>query len=360
MAVEDALELDLRTDAVTLPTEEMWEAMRNAELGWAHLGEDRQVNELEAEAAALTGKEAGLFVQSGSLGNLLAVMSHTRRGDQIVLDGASHIAWSEEWGVAYVCGVFPRLVTSSDGRMDPDAVRDTIARARLGHLPVTSLLCLESSHNFSGGVALGSGYLGELAGVAHEHGVRTHLDGARLFNSCVALREAIPDVSEHFDSVVLNLNKGLSAPGGAVLVGSRELLDLARLNLRRVGGSPGHQAGLTAAAGLVALRTMIPRLASDNRRASELAGRLDELDGVACDLPLVQTNIVRLRVERAPATQVALALERRGLKTMALAPDELRLVTHRHVTDRSVDSAVEIVRIALADLGGGAGSCSTH
>ncbi|MBA3841405.1 MAG: DegT/DnrJ/EryC1/StrS family aminotransferase [Actinobacteria bacterium] len=340
------LALDLRSDAITLPTEEMWEAMRSARLGWAHAGEDPNVSELEAEAAALAGKQSALLLQSGSLGNLLALMTHARRGDQVILDGASHIAWSEEWGIAHVCGLFPRLVESVDGRMNPDRVRDAIDRAWLGHLPQTSLVCLESSHNFSGGVALGAAYLGAIAAIAQQHGARTHLDAARIFNSTAALNEDPHVVMAPFDSAVFNLNKSLSAPGGAVLVGSEDFIGGARINLRRVGGSPGHQAGILAAAGLVALRTMIPQAAVDNRRARELASRLDAVDGASVDVALVQMNIVRLHVD--DAQRVAAELERRGLRTMVLAMDELRLVTHRHVTDDSPARAAAILEEAIA------------
>jgi excisionase family DNA binding protein len=163
--------------------------------------------------------------------------------------------------------------------VDADAVRDALDRAVLGHLPTTSLLCLETSHNFSGGVALGAHYLGEMAAIARERGVRTHLDGARLFNACAALGDDPHAVMMPFDSVVINLNKGLSAAGGAVLVGGEDFIRETRTNLRRVGGSPGHQAGLLAASGLVALRTMPPQLAEDNRRAAELARRLNVTSG---------------------------------------------------------------------------------
>lgn len=348
---EAKLSLDLRTDAITLPTPEMWDAMRAAELGWAHVGEDTQVIELEAEAAALTGKEAGLLLQSGSLGNLLALMTQTERGDQVVLDSASHIGWSEEWGVAYVCGLFPRLVESTRGKMDPDDVREVLARTVLGRAPRTSLLCLENSHNVAGGVALDLDYLGDIVAIAREHGVGTHLDGARLLNACTALGIELRDVAVLFDSVMINLNKGLSAPGGAILLGRRDFIDECRINLRRVGGSPGHQAGLLAAAGLVALRTMIPGLADDNRRATALAVGLNRLPGVSVDEQLVQTNIVKLRVEHVQAEHLAAGLERRGLRTMQLSADELRLVTHRHVSDESVTTAIRAVAEVREQLG---------
>ena len=271
-------------------------------------------------------------------------MTHAERGDQVVLDEASHIVWSEEWGVAYVCGLFPRLVESVGGRMEPEAVREAIERSLLGHLPSTSLVCLESSHNFGGGTALGSEYLGPIAEIARARGAWTHLDGARLLNTCAALGEEPRAAAAGIDSVVLNLNKGLSAPGGAVLAGTRSFIAEARLNLRRVGGSAGHQAGILAAAGLVALRTMVPQHAEDNRRARLLAERLNELDRVAVDLDRVQTNIVVVQLDDAPA--LALELGRRGLGTLPMGPNGLRLVTHRHVTDASVERAVELLAAA--------------
>jgi len=343
MTDDAGLRLDFRSDAITLPTVEMWEAMRSADLGWSHVGEDEQVRELEAEVAALAGKPAALLVQTGSLANLLAVMSQSDRGEQLILDASSHLAWSEEWGVAY--GLFPRLLPSIGGQMQLGEVRQAVETTMLGHHPRTSLLCLESSHNFAGGAALGLEYLRPMSSLARHLGVRTHLDGARIFNSCAALDEDPGEVMRLFDSVVINLNKGLSAPGGAVLAGDERFVERCRLNMRRIGGSPGHQAGILAAAGLVALRTMRPQLDQDNRRAGELAARFDGLEAASVDLAGVQTNIVRVRVVQAP--RVASELERRGVRALVLADDELRFVTHRHITDESLDRAQQILEEVL-------------
>lgn len=346
----DALRLDLRSDAVTLPTAEMWNAMQGATLGWAHVGEDQTVDELESTVAELAGKEAGLFVMSGSAGNLLAVMSHAERGDQVVLEESSHIAWCEEWGIAYVCGVYPRLIAGHRGVLPAEDVRRVVGAHRLRHRPKTSLICLENTHNLAGGAAITADDTADVAETAREAGCAVHIDGARIFNAVVALDTTLAQLA-HGDSVVINLNKGLSAPGGAVLLGTAEFVRRCRLNLKRIAAAPIQQAGLIAAAGLVGMRTMMPQIAEDNRRARVLGDLLSRIPEI--DLPFgeVDTNIVicELRGGTMSVSELIETLAGFGVKALPASPTTIRFVTHRHIDDAACEYVAGAVRSALEE-----------
>ena len=228
--------IDLRSDAVTRPTDAMWEAMRSAHLGWAPSGDDASVNELQDLAAELVGKEAALFVATGSMANLVALMTHTQRGDEFIVEADSHIRWSEEASFAYVCGLVPSTVQSEAGHVSPDAVRRQLSQQRFNHKPRTSLICLENTHNLAGGTVMRAEEIIAISSVAHEYGIRVHLDGARVFNACTAANEDVKLAGAHVDTIMFCLNKGLSAPGGALLCGSVEFVEQAKINLRRLGG----------------------------------------------------------------------------------------------------------------------------
>jgi threonine aldolase len=346
--------VDLRSDAVTQPTDEMWDAMRRARLGWAPAGDDPSVSRLEQVAAELTGKEAALFVPTGSMANLIALMSHTEPGDQIIAEAYSHILWSEEWGYASVCGLALKAIPGGPGRsggaISPDEARDAFRDIRFGHQPRTALLCLENTHNMSGGTVLSLEATEALAAVAHEHGVPVHLDGARIFNAAIALGLPINALVEPVDSVVIGLTKGLSAPAGSLLCGSATFNAAARIALRRVGGHSIPQAGILAAAGLVALQTMGPRLAEDHRRARMLAEELAGLPGISVDLAAVQTNIVMATIGpavtrpgttgRLSAETMARCLAQKGIGSHVYTEDTLRFVTHRHIEDDDIHRVV--------------------
>jgi threonine aldolase len=344
----EALRLDLRSDAVTLPTDEMWDAMRGANLGWAHVGEDPAVDELVAVLADLAGKEAGLFVTSGSVGNLIAVMSHAERGDQVVLEESSHIAWCEEWGIAYICGVYPKLIAGKRGVLAAEDVRRVLTEQRLRHIPKTSLICIENTHNLAGGAAISAAATAEVAEAAREAGCAVHIDGARIFNAVVALDTTLAQLV-HGDSVVVNLNKGFSAPGGAVLLGSTGFVHRCRLNLRRIAALPMQQAGLIAAAGLVGLRTMMPQIAEDNRRARVLGERLAEIPNIGMPFGEVDTNIVICKLTSGTMTAAELVdvLARAGVKALPASETAIRFVTHRHVDDDACEYVAGAVRAAL-------------
>lgn len=329
--------IDLRSDAVTQPTDEMWDAMRGAKLGWAATGEDENVRELEAEVAQLVGKEAAFLVPSGTTANLLAVLGQSERGEQVVMDDLSHVLWAEEWGFAYVGGVTPCPVPHDRGRIAPADLETAILRHSFNHRPRTALVCLENSHNACGGAVLPAGNISALAGVAHAHGARLHVDGARILNASAALDTPVHELVRDADSISFNLNKGLSAPVGALLCGSRDLIARSRVNFRRIGGGNIHQAGIFAAAGRVALRTMIPQHAADNTRAQALGkGIARQLGGAGRVWP-VQTNIVFVTI--ADARQVQARLATAGILVSLAAEDTLRLVTHRHIVDSDVAAA---------------------
>ena len=344
--------IDCRSDVLTQPTEAMWEAMQSAQMGWGMQEEDPSINELQAYAADLAGVEAALYVPSGTMANLLALMTHTNRGDHVVLDAYSHILWSEEWSFAYICGLVPRVVRGDLGVMAPQDVESAIGERRFNHRPPFRLLCMENTHNMAGGTLMSPAQTEALSSLAHENGLAVHVDGARILNACVALNVPLQKIACHVDTLSLNLNKGLSAPGGALLCGPTRFIHESRQNLKRLGGwSAVGKAGLSAAAGLVALKTMIPQLAEDNRRARVLAERLAVLENVEVDLRTVQTNIVMVRVPESfmSAEMFRSRLERAGVRAYDYLPDTVRFVLHRHIDDSDVSRIVEVVREITAN-----------
>ncbi|MGH8765475.1 MAG: threonine aldolase family protein [Burkholderiales bacterium] len=334
--------IDLRSDAVTRPTDEMWDAMRAAPLGWAAVGEDKNVHALEEAVADLLGKEAAFLVPSGTTSNLLAVIGQAERGEQVIFDDLSHILWAEEWGFAFVGGVVHREVRQQRGRMTPADVEAAILLHSFNHRPRTSLVCLENTHNAAGGAVLPPEHVAAVAAVARRHGARVHLDGARILNAAAALSVDVKQLVKDADSVSFNLNKGLSAPMGALLCGGRGLVERARLNFKRIGGGNIHQAGIYAAAGLVALRTMIPQHAEDNRRAKHLASTLAKQLNQRFSLWPVESNIVFLTCTGARALQAQ--LKEAGVLVSLAAEDTVRMVAHRHVDDGQVDLAADTIR----------------
>jgi threonine aldolase len=339
--------IDCRSDVITRPTEPMWDAMRSAEMGWGLQDEDPSINELQQYAANLAGMEAALFVPSGTMANLVALMTHANRGDHILLEAYSHILWSEEWSFAYVCGLVPRALHGDFGIITPSDVENAIGERRFGHRPHFRLLCLENTHNMAGGTVMSPTQTAALSSIARENGVAVHVDGARILNACAALNVPLRDFAPHVDTLSINLNKGLSAPGGALLCGTGDLIQASRQNLKRLGGwSVVGKSGLTAAAGLVALKTMIPQLAEDNRRARRLAQQLVEIDNVEVDLRTVQTNIVMVRIPALfmSTDEFLNRLHQRGVRAYPYLTDTVRFVLHRHIDDTDVSRIVEAIR----------------
>ncbi|MGB4338488.1 MAG: GntG family PLP-dependent aldolase [Bacillota bacterium] len=336
--------IELRSDTFTLPTEEMRRAMYEAEVGDDVWGEDPTVARLEALAATIIGKEAALFVPSGTMGNLLAVMTHCHRGDEVVMESECHIYYYEAGGMSAVAGVIPRLVKGKNGVLDPDDVRRAIREPNIHYAPPT-LLTLENTHNRGGGTVTDLGTMAALASVARERGMKVHMDGARVFHAAHYLKVPVTQITKHVDSVMFCLSKGLSAPVGSMLAGDAEFVERARRNRKMLGGGM-RQAGVLAAAGIVALEKMVDRLVEDHATARCLAEGLSQIDGVAVDMDTVQTNIVSFDIAGLgmTASEFARAMAERGVMFSTRPPYGIRAVTHRHVTMADIHRALEAVR----------------
>jgi threonine aldolase len=335
--------VDLRSDTLTFPTAEMREAMARAQVGDDVWEEDPTVQRLEAMSAERLGQEAGLFVASGTMGNLVSVLSHTQAGQEVLLDLDSHIFNYEVAGAAVVGSVQMRPVKTARGFLAPDQVLEALRPANI-HIPSTGLVCLENTHNRHGGTCCTPDEIAAVAEVAHGAGVPVHLDGARLFNAAVAQGRPVADFSRPVDSVTFCLSKGLGAPVGSVVCGDRGLVLRAR-RIRKMLGGGMRQVGVLAAAGLVAVDTMVDRLAEDHANCRRLAEGLAALPGILIDLATVQTNILIFRLDRpgGVADLVAGALARK-VKIHQIGPDAVRCVTHKDVDADDIARALDAFR----------------
>jgi threonine aldolase len=338
--------IDLRSDTVTLPTPRMREAMASAEVGDDVFDEDPTVHRLEAMAAEMMGKEAGLFVASGTMSNLVALLTHCQRGDEAIVGSESHMLHYEVGGAAGLAGVQLRpLANDRYGRLDPSEVAATI-RGQDVHFPQTALVCLENTQNRCGGAALTAGDTAAVAEVARRRGAKVHIDGARIFNAAVALGVPASTLVAEADSVGFCLSKGLAAPVGSVLCGSRDFVARARAQRKAVGGGM-RQAGVIAAAGVVALEEMVDRLAGDHENARFLAEELHKMPGVKLDLESVQTNIVIWSVEDRQARDVADQLAAQGVLVTLLGPTKLRSNTHYGIERGDIEEALDRIQLVL-------------
>jgi len=332
--------IDLRTDTVTRPTEAMLESMREATLGDDSRDGDETVGSLESLAAALMGKEAGAFMPSGTMTNLVAVLTHTQRGGEVLLESGSHILSSELGGITSVAGAFYKGIPGKRGAMDIDTLKEAIRPATRNNFG-TALVCMETTHNRAGGSVLPVAHMQSVYDLAAESGVPVHTDGARIFNAAVALGVDAKAIARHTDSVGFCVSKGLSAPIGSVLCGSAAFIERARACRRMVGGNM-RQAGPIAAAGVVALETMIPRLKEDHDTAKRLAEGLHRIDPGLCAPKDVETNLVRVDVRRTGrrAAHWSDDLKKHGVLVSPADAWSLRFVTHRHIAAPDVDAAV--------------------
>ena len=332
--------IDLRSDTVTTPTPVMRRAMAEAEVGDDQYGEDPTVNRLEARFTELVGKEAAVFVASGTMGNLVALLSHCGRGDEAILGDESHVFWYESGGAAALGGIpFNLRPTSRTGELDPAEVARAIRTRRPGY-PRTGVVCVENSHNRCGGTVLSPAYLRELTAVTHAQEVPVHMDGARVFNAAAALGIPAAALAAEVDTVQFCLSKGLAAPVGSLVAGSAEFVAAARRQKKMVGGSM-RQAGVIAAAGLVALEEMVVRLPEDHARARRLAEGLAQLPGVTIDLDTVQTNIVIFRPPAGLSHAVAIdGFARHGVRVSDYGTRGLRMVTHYEIDDAAIETAL--------------------
>ncbi len=331
--------IDLRSDTVTTPTSSMRAAMAAAEVGDDVYREDRLVQQLESRAAQLLGKEAGLLLPSGTMGNLAAVMACCQRGDEIIMEDQMHMFWYEVAGIAALAGVQIRTVPGRKGAITAQQVTEAV-RAEDIHFPQTKMLCLENTHNRAGGTCMSKEQMDQLCTAARQAGLWVHVDGARIFNAAVALGCKPADLVAEADSVMFCLSKGLAAPVGSLLVGPRAFIEQSRKCRKMLGGGM-RQAGVLAAAGLISLSEMLPRLPEDHKTAQTLAQGLANL-GAQVDMETVQTNMVRYKVP-VPAADFASQLSQRGILAGVTGPDSIRMVTHYQVSRNHIETVLSAV-----------------
>jgi threonine aldolase len=341
--------VDLRSDTVTLPTKEMLDAIRSAPLGDDVFGEDPTINNLQKIAAELTGKEAALLVSSGTMGNVVCVLTHCRRGEEAILGDKSHMFLNECGSMSSVGGVHPHTIPNqSDGTMLIEDIESAI-RGDNDHWPRTRLICLENTHNRCYGAVLTPDYMESVADLARKRGLRVHLDGARIFNAVVALGVDIKEFTRHVDSLSFCLSKGLSAPVGSVVCGSSQFIAEARRNRKLLGGGM-RQAGIIAAPGIVALERMMERIADDHKNACRLAEGIAGIRGLSIDVKRVYTNIVYFDIdsEKVTAERLKIMLAEKGIKVLPTGPARFRMVTHHGIEAEDIEWTIS----ALNDIMG--------
>lgn len=341
--------IDLRSDTVTMPTPEMRDAMAASELGDDVFGEDPTTCRLEQKVAALLGKEAGLLVPSGTMGNLAAVLAHCGRGDEVILGNRSHTFLYEAGGIAALGGVHPHaLVNATDGTLDLADIESAI-RSDNVHYPRTGLISLENTQNHCGGRVLRPPYMQQVRQLADARKINLHLDGARLFNAAVALGVPVEVLAAEVDSVTVCLSKGLAAPVGSVLCGSEAFVQEAR-RARKILGGGMRQCGIIAGPGIVALDKMVERLAVDHALAQDLAQGIARISGLSIDPKEVETNIVFFEVTRDGITgdHIAEALASRGIRILALGARRLRAVTHFGIEAPHISRALKALEEVMA------------
>jgi threonine aldolase len=336
--------VDLRSDTVTKPSPGMRKAMAEAEVGDDVFHEDPSVNGLEEMVAALYGKEAALYVASGTMANQLAIRAQTHHGDEIIMERTSHPFNSEAGALAALAGVQVNLVDGKHGIMDVEQIKAVVRAPNVHHAP-TALICLENTHNRGGGSVWPLDRIRSIREFAQSVGVPMHLDGARLMNACVATGLTPEDYALYFDSCTLCLSKGLGAPVGSLVIGSKEFVMRAHRFRKQFGGGM-RQAGILAAAGIYALEHNVERLVEDHLNARRLARGMAEIDGLEIDVDAVETNILYFHV-RKPGLTVPMLLDRlrlEGVLMLGTGASSIRAVTHLDVSKEGIDRAIEVLR----------------
>ena len=342
--------VDLRSDTVTKPTPEMREAMEEAEVGDDVYRDDPTVNRLEALAAEKLGKESAIFVPSGTMGNLLALLVHCQRGDEVIVGDKSHIYLNEAGGMSALGGIQPfPIPNQKDGTLALDDILASI-RTEDVHHPITRLICLENTQNICGGVPLTVEYTRQVGEIARENNLFLHIDGARIFNSAVVQNVDVKKLTAPSDSVMFCLSKGLAAPIGSMLVGTDKFINRAR-HLRKMLGGGMRQVGIIAAAGILSLEKMTARLAEDHKRAKDIAEGLRQIDGIVVDVNSPRSNMVYLNLSddvSLTMQQVAEKVKAHGILIDADQSRRLRLVTHFWIDDEGVGKSISAFKKALA------------
>jgi len=336
--------IDLRSDTVTLPTNEMREAMKNANVGDDVYQEDPTVNRLEELAAKKLEKEAALFVPSGTMGNLIAVLTHCQRGDEVILETDSHIYYYEVGGLSAIAGVVPRLIAGDKGVLNPDDIKKELREENL-HYPKTTLLCVENTHNRAGGTITSHKVIKEICQLAHQRNIKVHLDGARLFNAAIALNIKSALLTKDVDSVMFCLSKGLSAPVGSILAGSKEFIQRARKNRKMLGGGM-RQAGILAAAGIIAIENMVERLEEDHKNARILGEGLVDIGGINIDLETIQTNMIYIDLNKSGMDTYKFLpkLAEYNILGSPRPPTQVRLVTHYGICEEDIYTTIKAIK----------------
>ena len=333
--------VDLRSDTVTQPTKEMRAVMESAKVGDDVLGDDPTVKELEQSLAKMLGKEAALFVASGTMANAIAIRAHTSSGDEIITETTSHIYQYEGGGYAALSGCSIALVPGERGILNPHDVEKAIRKAEgsLSHYPDGKLVCVENTSNRGGGTCYPQDTLDAIAKIAHDNDCAAHIDGARLFNAVIATGVEASRMVRDYDTISICLSKGLGAPVGSVLVGSSELISKAH-RWRKMYGGGMRQAGIIAAGGLYAIQNNIQRLSEDHKRAFRLAEAVNAIDGFSVDMDSVQTNMVYIEGE-LDAKEIIRRLSEKGVDVLDVGPTAVRAVVHLHITDEDIDRTIE-------------------
>ena len=329
---------------MTLPTDEMREAMNNAEVGDDVYQEDPTVNRLEELAAKKLGKEAALFVPSGTMGNLIAVLTHCQRGDEVILEKDSHIYYYEVGGMSAVAGVIPRMIVGDRGILNSQDIREALRGENL-HYPKTTLICLENTHNRAGGTIIPLKVTEEICQLAHQRDIAVHLDGARIFNAAIALNIEPALLTKNVDSIMFCLSKGLSAPVGSILAGSKEFIKKARKNRKMLGGGM-RQAGILAAAGIIALQKMVKRLEEDHKNARILGEGLAGISRIKVDLATIQTNMVCFDLGELSIDtfQFLPKLAEYNILGSPRPPTKVRLVTHYGISEEDIYATIKAIK----------------
>jgi threonine aldolase len=331
---------DFRSDTVTRPTPKMRKAMAEAVVGDDVLGDDPTVQELEALAAEKMGKEAGLFVPSGTMGNAVAVKVWTKELDEVIIEERSHIYNMESTHITFISRVTPRPLQSNRGAMDPEEVERNIREPSV-HIPRTSLICVENTHNNWSGAVVPMENLKAVRAIADKYDIKIHFDGARIFNASTATGIPVKEYASIGDSLMFCLSKGLSAPVGSILVGNKDFIDYARRVRKALGGGM-RQVGILAAAGIVALTEMVNRLKEDHERAKKLALAISELPGIELNPEHIQTNIIIFGFNHPKFTIPAFLEELKKRKVLALATrGGIRFVTHKDISDEDLERTIE-------------------
>lgn len=342
--------IDFRSDTVTKPTEAMMRAIMDAPLGDDVYGDDPTVNRLESLAAEITRKERALFVPTGTMGNLIALMAHTKPGEEVILEKNSHIFLYEVAGASRVAGLQCHTVEGKDGVMDPEDVLRAIRKEDI-HFPSTGLIAVENTHNMAGGMVQPIDNLKAIRSIGDERGIPLHMDGARLFNAAAALDLEPSEITGYFDSVMFCLSKGLSSPVGSILAGSDEFIAKAR-KLRKMLGGGMRQAGVIAACGIESLTSMPESLLINHRHAKELAQGLNKFNGLKVDTEKVHTNIINVVIEESsiPSGTLVETLKTKGVLANPRGENAIRLVTHHDLNTEQVSQGMRLIKESMEEL----------